>query len=435
MNSPNSKSLRSYLIRGAAGSLALKIANTALGLLMAVVLARVLGVKNFGIYAFCLSIAQILTVPAMLGGNQLLVREVAAYQTKGEYHFMRGLLLRFRQVSFLASLVLALAAAGIGFWIYQGTSMLTPFLVATALVPLLTAMHLQGAALRGLGHVLLGQAPLMLRPGLVIAFVGGMLWLTGRSLGAEAALCAQLAASAVLVMLTFLLLRHALPQAAKIAKPGYETSRWVKSMLPFVFATGMQIVNIQTSVVLLGILQTPEDVGLFRVAQRGAGLVPFGLMAVNMAIAPTVSELVTKEEKKRLQNLISKSIIAVMAFALPVALGLILGGKWLIPLVFGMDYAPAYIPLVILCLGQLVNAGMGSVGLILNMAELERFTARGVAIAAVVGVILNFTLIPFFGAAGAAIATTTSLVIWNILLFVWLYRETGIVSTIRWART
>ena len=430
----NPPSLRTHLIHGVSGSLVLMVGNTALALLMAVVLARVLGVENFGIYAFCLSIAQILTVPAMLGGQKLLVREVATYQTRGDFHFLRGLLLRFRQANFLASIILALAAAGIGFWVYRDSSMLIPFLVAMALVPLHSAMQLQGAVLRGLQHILLGQVAQTLRPALVIILVGLMFWMTGQSLGAEVALSAQLAGSAVLVALTCFLLRRLLPSKAKKVKPEYETSRWVKSMLPFVFVGGMQILNNETSVILLGALQNPEAVGLYRVAQHGAQLVPFGLMAVNMAIAPTVSELFAKGEKERLQRLISKSMVAVLAFALPVALGLILGGKWLIPFVFGQDYAPAYIPLVILCLAQLVNAGMGSVGLILNMAGLERFTARGVAIAAVASVVLNVSLIPFFGVVGAAIASSSSLVIWNILLFVWLYRETGIVSTVCWPK-
>jgi O-antigen/teichoic acid export membrane protein len=149
-----------------------------------------------------------------------------------------------------------------------------------------------------------------------------------------------------------------------------------------------------------------------------------------MTIAPTISQMFADREKERLQRMISKSILAVLAFALPVALGLILGGKWIIPFIFGQEYSPAYLPLIVLCLGQLVNAGMGSVGIILNMAGLERYTATGVAIAAVVNVVLNFALIPYFEATGAAVATSTSLIIWNILLCFLLYRKTGIVSTI-----
>lgn len=423
-------SLSKHLIRGASGSLVLKIANTALALLMAVVLARALGVENFGIYAFCLSVVQILSVPAMLGGQQLLVREVAAYQTKGEYHFLRGILLRFRQASLLTSVFLALAVAGIGYIVYQDSPMLIPFLVAAAITPLHTAMRLQGAALRGLRHVLMGQAALTIRPALVMAIVGSLYWVTGRKLGAEAALSAQVAGSAVLVTLTFILLQRLLPSEAKTAHPMFETSKWAKNAMPFVFAGGMQILNNQTSVVLLGILQSPEDVALFRVAQRGALLIPFGREAVNMAIAPIVAEMFTSGEKKRLQRMINKSILAVLVFALPVALVLLLGGKLIIPFVFGQEYASAYLPLAILCLGQLANASMGLSFVILNMAGLERYTARGVAIAAIVSVVLNIALIPFFGAIGAAVATSTSLAIWNILLFRWLYRETGIASTI-----
>lgn len=423
------QTLRAYLIRGASGSLVFKIGSTAFGLLMAVVLARVLGIEQFGIYAFCLSIVQILTVPAMLGGQNILIREVAAYQAKGEFHFLRGLLTRFRQASFLVSLILSLIAACFGYFFYRGGPMQTPFLLATCLVPLYAAIQLQDAGIMGLRYILLGQAAQTFRPALFIMVVGGVFWYSGKDLKAEAALLAQILVSGVLFITTFFILRHVMPPGAKSAKPGYEMPRWTRSMIPFVFAGSMQILSSETSVVVLGILLEPKDVGLFRVAQRGAMIIPFGLHAVNMAIAPIISELYANHEMKRLQQVISKSIVAVLAFALPATTILILGGRWLIPLVFGADFSPAYVPLVILCFGQLVNSGMGSVGLTLNMVGLERFTARGVAIAAAISIVLNVVLVPRFGVSGAAIATTCSLITWNVLLFIWLYRETGIIST------
>ena len=69
-----------------------------------------------------------------------------------------------------------------------------------------------------------------------------------------------------------------------------------------------------------------------------------------------------------------------------------------------------------LALGQLVNAGMGSVGALLNMTDHERDTLRGVAIAAVANVVLGLVLIPLYGLEGAAIATAVPLIIWNLLL-------------------
>ena len=59
----------------------------------------------------------------------------------------------------------------------------------------------------------------------------------------------------------------------------------------------------------------------------------------------------------------------------------------------------------------------------------ERDTATGVGIAAAVNVTLNVLLIPLWGIEGAAIATAISLMTWNILLAVWVYRRLGIYTT------
>jgi O-antigen/teichoic acid export membrane protein len=70
------------------------------------------------------------------------------------------------------------------------------------------------------------------------------------------------------------------------------------------------------------------------------------------------------------------------------------------------------------------------VGLILNMVGLERITALGVVVAAVINVFLNVLLIPFLGTLGAAVATSVSLIVWNVLLAIWLFKATGFVSTL-----
>ncbi len=373
----------------------------------------------------------LLTVPAMLGGDILLVREVAAYKTNGEFHFLRGLLHWMRYASTAVSITIAFLVAGIGLWIYQGNSLQFPFLIAMVLVPLMTTVNLQGAALRGLHYVLLGQANLALIPALVITLIALILWLDKFILNPEAVISTYVISAALLILFNYRLLHLLLPQDVYNVSPAYETPKWCKSIMPFVLTGGLQIINREASVVLLGIIQGPEAVGLFRVAQRGAELVPFGLLAVNMTIGPSVVELFATGEKDRLQYVLNKSILFVTIFAFSVSLTLIVFGQRLISFVFGHEYATAYIPLVILCLGQLFNACMGSVGLILNMVGLERIVARGITIAAITNLILNMILISFLGTTGAAIATTISLIIFNALLVIWLYRKTGIVCNFR----
>ena len=118
----------------------------------------------------------------------------------------------------------------------------------------------------------------------------------------------------------------------------------------------------------------------------------------------------------------------ITAFALLTSLALVFGGRWLVPFIFGVEYAQAYAPLVVLCFGQLFNACMGSVGLILNMIGMENLVTRGITIAAISNLLLNAILIPLWGPTGAALSNSVALLVWNTLLATWLYKKSGIVS-------
>lgn len=417
---------RRRLVRGVSGSVLIKIAGLVLSLFSTVVFARLLGVQGFGIYAFCLSLTQILSLPAMLGGKQLLVREVAAYHSLGTFGRLRGVIRLMRRASFLAAGLLALAAGGVAWFAAAGSPMRVPVLIGLAFVPLLALVQLNSAALRGLQHILLGQAMVVLRPLLVILLVGLGAWTARDWMSPAFALGTHCVALALLAAASWWVLARSLPEPVRSSRPAFETAKWARSALPFLITGSMQIVNREISVTLLGLLQGAEQAGLYRVAQRGADLVPFGLMAVNMAIGPTVAQLFAQGRLEALQRLVSRSALAVLLFGLPVALVLIAGGQWLLPRLFGLGFEKAYPVLVLLSLGQLINTAFGSVGLVLNMSGLERFTALGVSIASVVNVLANLALIPGYGTVGAAIATSCSLLLWNSLLAFWLYRQTGL---------
>jgi len=76
--------------------------------------------------------------------------------------------------------------------------------------------------------------------------------------------------------------------------------------------------------------------------------------------------------------------------------------------IFGADYQPAALPLMILVLGQMVHAATGAVGYLLMMSGRPN-TWLGLAVAALAAdVVLNGVLIPRYGLAGAAAATALS---------------------------
>jgi O-antigen/teichoic acid export membrane protein len=127
--------------------------------------------------------------------------------------------------------------------------------------------------------------------------------------------------------------------------------------------------------------------------------------------------------------MITKSSRGMLLITLPVVLVLVLFGEVIIRLAFGAAYEKAYVPLVILCVGQLVNASIGSVRSILNMTGNEHDTTRVLVIGAIVNLLLNFTLTPVWGMNGAAMATTVTLILWNVLMWRSVRTRTGLESS------
>lgn len=100
--------LRAQLSRGGVGSISIKALSTLTGLLLAIALARVLGIEQFGIYAFCFSLISLLATPAQLGLPNLVTRETAKADASGDWSMMRGI---WRWSSGVAGLLSALLAA------------------------------------------------------------------------------------------------------------------------------------------------------------------------------------------------------------------------------------------------------------------------------------------------------------------------------------
>lgn len=136
------------MIKSTGGSFALKISNAALRFLVSLLLARILGASGFGAYSLALSWVGILSVPAALGFDRLLVREIAVYRGRSEWGLMRGVLARTNQAALGASLLLALAM-GLVTWALSGRlepQVLYSLWVAAALIPLTAFVQLRQAA-------------------------------------------------------------------------------------------------------------------------------------------------------------------------------------------------------------------------------------------------------------------------------------------------
>ncbi|MGB5835271.1 MAG: polysaccharide biosynthesis C-terminal domain-containing protein [Thiohalocapsa sp.] len=433
--------LRGRVAKGAIGTLGLQVTEAGMGFVTALVLARMLGAAEYGAYAFALSFAYVLVIPALLGHNTLAVKETSALMAVEAWGRMRAFLIGAR-VRVLVSSFLAVVA-GLGLLLMLGQalapSVKAASMLALALVPVNAMLRLHEGIMAGIGRVVVALLPdRAFRPSLFLALTLGAYWVHGDLRSGSTAVALNLSATALgLVLLVAFWLRFRPTEIRGVAvDPAGD--KGFGDALPFALMAGLSVINAQADVLMLGFLSTPDAVGVYKVASRVATLVAFALTAVSAPLAPRVAALHAMGKHADIQNLASKAALATTALALPMAALLIIGGRWVLSL-FGSEFQQGALVLSVLSTGQFVIAAMGVVSLLLSMTGHQTVVARTLAVTALLNVVLNAALIPQYGASGAAVATTITLFTWSLALAVSVRKRLNINATvfsgIRWLWT
>jgi len=423
-------SLGEELSRNAAQTLALRLVFVGLEFLCGLALARVFKASGYGVYAFVLSCVGLLGIPGVLGFDRLVIREIAMLVARDEWSLLRGLLRRSAQIVLLASTALAVAVA-------IGASLGAPapesaMVVALQMgmfgVPLLALARVRAAALVGLGRVALGQFPEMLvQPLAMLCLIGTMYLAFGSTRSGTVAVVLYVLSAGIAFVAGALILRNELPEAARAVDPAYQTGRWIRSAMPFVWMLGMNAIMINIDTVMVGLLAGTTAAGTYRVASQMAMFVIFPLTCVNMAFASPIATLYARGDLQTLRTRAWTGARAVLIGALFIALLLVAFGKPVLG-AFGSDFVAGYPALLILSGGYLLVAATGVAGYVLIMTKYEIAVAVISALGAGMNVVGNLVLIPLWGINGAAGATALSTVAVSLAFAVLAYRALGIRS-------
>jgi O-antigen/teichoic acid export membrane protein len=424
------RGLRSQLLRASAGSLSLKATYVALNLLTSLILARHLGPAGFGVYAFALAVVALLGIPSQLGVPSLFVRLGAVYRAEQNYGLLRGL---FRSGAWLvtcATTLAALLAAGAVVYLRPASAEVPAgtLILALWLLPVVGMLAAYGSAVRGLGNVVLGLVPEnLLRPAFVLC---GLFAVTHvANLTARSALIANAGATSLALLISWLLLRRIAPPEMRAAKAVTRTLDWTRAAVPFMLLAGVQVINYQTDILMLGLISGQTEVGLYRVAVQvsdGMGMI---LIAVTSVITPHLARLHAFGDWAAIQKILVYSHRAGVIVLLPIALAVIVFGERLLAVAFGAEFAGAADPLTILALGKVAFALVGFSGVALSMFGQAGLASVLSAAMAAGNIGLNALLIPIMGMEGAAYATVISAVSMNVLLAIWIRKKFGINPT------
>jgi O-antigen/teichoic acid export membrane protein len=395
---------------------------------LAVLLARFLGSEGYGIYALAFAWANLLMVPAILGLNTFLVRGIAVYEVREQWALMKGLLFRTNQLVLLASTTIAGAGAIVAL-IWLSPSLRGPFCVAMLLVPLTTLTLLRQGAMQAFGRVVSGQLPeYLIRPLLILA--GAMaLELVGHGvLTPTTALGANVTGVAVAFVVGAVLLKRALPAALRSVRPKFVTREWLHASLPMMLISGVWMANNYITTLVVGTLDGPRAAGVYSVVQKGAEVIVIILYATNMPFAPAAARLHARGDRQGLEHTTERMARATLMVSAPIAAALMIFPHVYLGL-FGPSFQTGATALIIIALGQLINAAAGPSGNVLIMTGQERIAVRGVAAGLLANVVLAVVLVPPLGVTGGAIAFASSLVLWNTALVVLARRLVGVNVT------
>ncbi|MBD3360654.1 oligosaccharide flippase family protein [Candidatus Peregrinibacteria bacterium] len=417
-------SLTSYFLRSL---------TVIIGIISTILLARLLGPAHLGVYAFCLSFVQILAIISKVGFGSVVTRDVSVYIKKGCYDFIRGLW-RFSVLIVLGisfGLFVVAFLGGLFFDSGLESGNLYSFWYALFLLPIFALIELVASFLRGSGHVLAAQLPFFIVRPFVFIILLILIYVLGNHIPihSKIAVLAQVGAAMVALIFVLAIKKITLSRLSISGRARYEVSRWLRSGITLMFLDGTHALWHRMDLIMLTGLASISSTGVYRVAMQFSSVIIFGLVSINAIIAPQIANLYDTDHEE-LQKLLIKASCFIAALSLPTAFFLIGFGERLIVILVGPEFQSAYAATVILCLGQLVSALIGSVGLILNMTHNENITFKVTFICLLANVSLNAFLIPLYRDVGAAISSAVCMIAWNIILMIFVKKRTGLYTTI-----
>lgn len=367
--------------------------STALGLATAVLLLRHLGVEDFGRYATVMAVLGIVAGVTDAGLTAVGSRELSVARTAVErVHILNNLLLLrvvgaslgvaaavgFTVVAGYDGVVIAgTAVGGVGVVLISAQSMLTvPIWVGLRIVSLTSLEVLRNLLTLG------GVAILVLAGAGLLPFFG-----------------VQLAVALVLIPVTLFLAHVGLRFAGGVRRS--VLASLLRETLPLAVAFAMSVIYFRVLVVLVSLLSTDVQTGLFGTSFRIFEML-LALPVLVLSVALPLLSVAGDEDESRLTNALQSMTEASLLVATLLVVGIAILADPGIRLVGGDEYADAASILRIqaLALIPLFFVQTWQLGLIAGRAQRAMAVANGLALALVL--VLGLALVPGGGAEAAA---------------------------------
>lgn len=375
-----------------------QIVASVCGFVWTILMARYLGVNNYGILGFAVSITGILGIIDDLGISVHIVRHIATNYESAPKYLGNAIPLKiiFAAIKLVLTFII-LILLSVNIFTILITLMFSVEMIFKSYINTLngTFQAFENGKYQGIGITLMNTATLLF----ILISIYADLGLLGISI-------AYILAN----LLTFIYEYYVLNKY--VVKPKFELDlefckRITILSLPFAITGILYTVYYSIDLVMLTKLVGDYATGLYNATYKLIAVLNLFYSVYTAVIFPVMSKFY-KNDKKLLVISFEKSVKYLMLLMIPLAVGTVLYSLDIIQLIYGNQYDEASSVLSILIWTVCLLFISGAANTLLNASHKETTVTKIYAIAAVFNIALNFVMIPFFSYNGAAVTTVLS---------------------------
>jgi O-antigen/teichoic acid export membrane protein len=200
--------------------------------------------------------------------------------------------------------------------------------------------------------------------------------------------------------------------------------RILNKSLPMMLSGVMVLLLNWTDVIMLGIMRTEDEVGIYNAAFKIGFIVMIVISTFNVIIIPRMSELFHNGNFTELKKVVNQTTRLVTLLTLPLVIIIIVFGKFVLSH-FGTDFIKGYNVLIIITTASFFNTACGNGDQIMNFSNNQNTLMKLSLSSLLLNIILNLFLIKSFGIEGAAFASLLSTIFFNTALVLFIKNKLG----------
>lgn len=185
-------------------------------------------------------------------------------------------------------------------------------------------------------------------------------------------------------------------------------------------ATGASLVS-YIDILMIGSMIGLKETGIYAIAFYMAVVIDIPRRGIKQIVDPFIATATKNDDKAQIADLYKKLSINQLIIGILFILGIWGNINEIFTLVPNGDiYATGKYVVLIIMLGKLVDMGSSMNGEIIGYSKYYKFNILSVILLAILTVLTNLIFIPIYGINGAAFATFFSLLLFNILKFLFI---------------